>query len=282
MKTGLVLEGGAMRGMFTAGAIDVMMENGIEYDGLIGVSAGATFGCNYKSHQIGRSIRYNKRFCREPKYCSLRSLIKTGDLYGAEFCYRELPDKLDIFDVDTFSKSPMAFYCVCTDADTGNPVYHQCKTGDHRDLDWMRASASMPVASRTVEIDGLHLLDGGISDSIPLKYFESIGYEKNVVVLTQPGGYLKEKQKHLPFLRLLLKNYPAVYRRLERRHIAYNSELRYIRKREKEGAVFVIRPEGPLGVGSVEHNPDELQRVYDEGRRVMQAELGELRNFLEK
>jgi predicted patatin/cPLA2 family phospholipase len=172
IKTGLVLEGGAMRGLFTAGALDVFMERGITFDGLIGVSAGACFGCNYKSGQIGRVIRYNKRFARDPRYCSWRSLFTTGDLFGAEFCYRELPKKLDVFDAAAFEANPMEFHIVATDAATGKPVYKRLDRADDTALDWIRASASMPIVSRPVEIDGRKYLDGGLSDGIPLKYFE--------------------------------------------------------------------------------------------------------------
>ena len=193
MKHGLVLEGGAMRGLFTAGVIDVMMEEGIGFDGAIGVSAGAVFGSNYKSNQPGRVIRYNLRFCQDPRYSSFRSLAKTGDLFGADFCYREIPDHLDPFDREAYESSPMDFYVVATDVHTGKPVYHNCRKGDREDLDWFRASASMPLAARIVEVGGYQLLDGGISDSIPLKYLESVGYDRNVVILTQPMGYEKKK-----------------------------------------------------------------------------------------
>ena len=192
MKTGLVMEGGAMRGLFTAGVIDVMMEEEIEFDGAIGVSAGAAFGCNYKSKQIGRALRYNINYCKDKRYCSMKSLITTGNLYGAEFCYHELPDKLDIFDCETFENNPMEFYLVCTDVLTGKPVYKKCEKADYDCLEWMRASASMPLASKVVEIDGYKMLDGGVSDSVPLKYFESIGYDRNIVILTQPKSYRKK------------------------------------------------------------------------------------------
>ena len=134
MKRGLVLEGGAMRGLFTAGVTDVMLERGVTYDGIVGVSAGAVFGCNYKSHQPGRVLRYNLRFCRDPRYCSVRSWAKTGDLYGADFCYRAIPDELDPFDRAAYAADPTDFWVVCTDADTGKPVYHNCLTGDENDL----------------------------------------------------------------------------------------------------------------------------------------------------
>ena len=203
MKTGLIMEGGAMRGMFTAGVIDVLMEAGVCFDGAIGVSAGAVFGCNYKSRQIGRVIRYNKTYCQDPRYVSFRSLLRTGDIYGEEFCYHELPDRLDPFDVKTYEENPMDFYVVCTDVETGKPVYHNCLKGDAEDIQWMRASASMPALSRFVNLDGHMLSDGGTADSIPVRFFESIGYERNVVILTQPEGYVKKPNQLLPLLRIL-------------------------------------------------------------------------------
>ena len=148
-----------MRGMFTCGVIDVFMEEGITFDGAAGISAGACFGCNFKSRQIGRPIRYNKRYSRDPRYCSLRSLLKTGDLYGADFCYRELPEVLDPFDYGAFAENPMIFYIGATDVDTGKPVYHKCSDGKDLDMQWIRASASMPLVSRTVEIGGRKLLE---------------------------------------------------------------------------------------------------------------------------
>jgi len=166
----------------------------IEVDGVIGVSAGATFGCNYKSKQIGRTIRYNMKYCNDPRYCSFRSLLKTGDLYGAEFCYHTLPEQLDIFDNETYEASPMEFYMVTTDVNTGEPVYYKCDKFDHEGLEWVRASASMPLVSRIVEVGGRQMLDGGISDSIPLQYFQSIGYNKNLVILTQPRDYVKKEK----------------------------------------------------------------------------------------
>ena len=197
-KTGLVLEGGAMRGMFTAGVLDVMMENEIKLDGAMGVSAGAVFGCNYKSGQIGRSLRYNMRFCDDPRYCSVESLIRTGDLYGVQFCYDEIPNKLDPFDVKAFKENPMPFYAVCTNVETGKAIHKRLDNGDEKDMEYFRASASMPLVSRIVEVDGYKLLDGGITDSIPLAAMERRGYERNVVVLTQPLGFVKEKSSTLP------------------------------------------------------------------------------------
>lgn len=280
MKHGLVLEGGAMRGLFTAGVTDVMLEHGLTYDGIVGVSAGAVFGCNYKSHQPGRVLRYNLRFCRDPRYCSVRSWVKTGDLYGADFCYRAIPDELDPFDWETYAADPMDFYVVCTDADTGKPVYHNCLTGDKNDLTWMRASASMPLASKVVEIDGHRLLDGGVSDSIPLRKARALGFDKCVVVLTQPLGYVKGKNKALPLMRRTLRRYPRLLDTMARRQDVYNETTAYIRAEERAGRVFVIRPEAALDIGKVEHDPEKIQTAYDQGRAVGEKRLPALLEFL--
>ena len=280
MKTGLVMEGGAMRGMFTAGVTDVLMENGITFDGAIGVSAGACFGCNYKSRQPGRAIRYNLAYCRDPRYCSLRSLLRTGDLYGVEFCYRTLPQMLDVFDLDAYRSNPMDFYVVCTDVETGEPVYHRCEDGGEADLDWIRASASMPLVSRVVPKDGYKLLDGGISDSIPLKAFEEMGFERNVVILTQPRSFVKQKAHGLSLLRTLMRRYPPVCRAMKNRHIAYNAAADYVRRQEEAGFALVIAPAEALPVSRIEHHADRLKAAYDIGRKTAEERLNEVRAFL--
>ena len=280
MKTGLVLEGGAMRGLFSAGVMDVLMEHQIAFDGAIGVSAGAAFGCNYKSRQPGRVIRYNTEYARDPRYCSLRSLFKTGDLFGADFCYHELPNKLDPFDTEAFQQNPMEFYVVCTDVLTGEAVYQKCDIADDEYFEWLRASASMPLVSRTVEIGGRRMLDGGIADSIPLRYFEQIGYNKILVILTQPEGYRKKKNKALPLIRLSFRQYPKMVEALEKRHKKYNDTLAYVKKREREGAVLVLRPQDSLSIGRVEHNPERMRQVYDCGRKVALQSLEQIEAFL--
>lgn len=280
MKTGLVLEGGAMRGMFTAGVTDVMMENSITFDGLIGVSAGAVFGCNYKSNQPGRAIRYNMKYCNHPQYCSFRSLLLTGNLYGADFCYRKLPNELDLFDLESYAKNPMEFYVTCTDVTTGKAVYQKCETADETDLDWFRASASMPLVSRVVEVGGRKLLDGGIADSIPLKQFQSMGYEKNVVILTQPKDYVKKKSGLIPLAKLALRKYPALVQAMADRHIGYNETLAYIKEQEEKGKVLVIRPDAPLPVGHIEHDAEKLRVVYELGRKEGEKQLSAIRSFL--
>lgn len=279
-KQGLVLEGGAMRGLFTAGVMDVLMENGIVFDGIVGVSAGAAFGCNYKSGQIGRVLRYNSTYCQDWRYCSFRSLIKTGDLYGADFCYHELPEQLDLFDDEAFQKNPADFYAVCTDCESGEPVYKKIQSAQYTDLEWIRASASMPLVSRIVDINGQKLLDGGIADSIPLRFMENSGYANNVVVLTQPRSYRKKKNSLLPLMKLALKKYPKVVDAMARRHIDYNETLDYIRKQEQAGKVFVISPDEKLDIVRTEKDPDKLRAVYAIGRKAAEAKLGELKRFL--
>ena len=280
MKTGLVLEGGAQRGMFTAGALDVMMERGVSFDGLIGVSAGACFGCNYKSHQPERAMRYNLKYIRDPRYCGMRSLIKTGDLYGADFCYREIPLHLDPFDSETFRKSPVEFYVVCTDVHSGEAVYQKLTKGDEEDMDWIRASASMPMVSRVVHVGGRDLLDGGAADSIPLRCFQSIGYEKNVVILTQPHNFVKEKNSMLPLMRIALRKYPKLVDTMARRHEVYNASTAYVRAEEAAGRVFVLAPDAPLPIKRTEKDPEKLRAVYEMGRRSMEKNLDEMMEFL--
>jgi len=281
MKKGLVLEGGAMRGLFTAGVLDVLMKEKILFDGVVGVSAGAAFGCNYKSGQIGRTLRYNKKYCRDKRYCSLHSLLKTGDVFGVDFCYNKLPMELDVFDTEAFKTSPMEFFVVATDLETGEPVYKKCETGIGEDLLWFQASASMPLVSRIVSFGNRKMLDGGIADSIPLKFFEKNGYEKNVVVLTRPADYLKKKNSLMPIMKAVYKKYPNFIKTMENRHNEYNETLKYIEKREKEGKILVIRPESALEIGHIEHNPEKIQAVYDKGREVAEKMLGKIKNFLE-
>jgi len=282
MKKGLVLEGGAMRGLFTAGIIDVMMEAGVEPDGLIGVSAGAAFGCNYKSRQPGRVIRYNTRFAKDPRYSGLRSLIKSGDYFNAEFGYHIVPKQYDIFDVETFDKNPMEFIVVCTDVLTGKAVYHKMDHVSFDELEWLRASASMPLASKVVEVGGRKLLDGGVADSIPLEYFERIGYGRNVVILTQPEGFVKEPNKLMPLMKIGLRKYPNMIKALATRHLMYNRELKYVREAEREGRCLVIRPEEKIPIGHISHDPDEMRHVYEIGRALGERNLKDIKAFYER
>ena len=280
MKTGLVLEGGGMRGLFTSGFLDVMMSAGIRFDGMIGVSAGATFGCNFKSHQAGRALRYNLRFIGDSRYMGWRTLLRTGDLVAAEFSYHTMPTQLDVFDAQTFEAEPMEFHVVCTDVDTGEPVYKQLSHVDYDCMEWIRASASMPIVSRPVELEGKRLLDGGIADSIPLRHFQQLGYTRNVVVLTQPKGFLKKRTRLMPILRVMCRKQPAIVSAMARRHEMYNAQLAYLQEQEQLGNILLIHPADTLPIGRTEQNAKKMHLVYDMGRAEAERRLQEIRNFL--
>ena len=279
MKRGLVLEGGAMRGLWTAGITDVMMEHDVWPDGLIGVSAGAAFGCNYKSRQIGRAIRYNMRFAKDSRYSGIRSLLTTGDYFNAEFDYHIVPKQYEIYDDDAFNRNPMEFIVVCTDVETGEAVYQPLTEANYDTYEWIRASASMPLVSKVVNIHGRKLLDGGVADSIPLAYTESIGYDRNVVVLTQPLGYQKEHNRLMPLMRFALRRYPEMIKALDYRHIMYNKQLEYVAQAEREGRCLVIRPDTKIPIGHISHDPERMNHVYQLGRNIGKRYINQIRDF---
>ena len=279
MKKGLVLEGGAMRGLWTAGVTDVMMEHDVWPDGLIGVSAGAAFGCNYKSRQVGRAIRYNTRFARDKRYSGLWSLVTSGDYFNAKFGYHVVPYEYDLFDTKAFEENPMQFIVVCTDVLTGQAVYHDMQHVSYEELEWLRASASMPLVSKVVEVEGHKLLDGGVSDSIPLSFFESIGYDRNVVILTQPLGYQKQPSKLMPLMRLSLREHPQFVKAMSERYRMYNRQLEFVAQAEKEGRCLVIRPDEKIPIGHISHDPEQMRRVYEIGRQVGERYIEKIKEF---
>lgn len=269
-----------MRGLFTSGVTDVLMENGIEFDTAIAVSAGACFGCNYKSKQIGRVVRYATKYCNYWKFCSIRSWLVTGDVFGGKFCYDDIPKELDKFDYETYRSNSMDFIVVAVDINTGEAVYHNLKTCDDEDIKWMRASASQPVLSRPVKIGDSLYLDGGMRDSIPLKYMTDHGYDRNIVILTQPEGYVKKQMKIMPLVRLLTLRHPKIAEALESRPAIYNEQTAYVKKCEQEGTALVICPDAPLGLKTMVHDPNELRRVYDLGRQAAEKRMGEIKAFM--
>ena len=270
-----------MRGMFTAGVMDVMMENGIEYDGAIGVSAGAVFGCNYKSKQIGRTIRYNVRFCKDKRYSGLYAWITDGNIFSKKFSYEVVPRKYDVFDFEAYENNPMEFWIVATDIETGEAYYHRCDSFENQEFEWLRASASMPLVSQIVQIDGRKFLDGGLADSIPVRFFEGKGYDRNVAVLTQPRNYRKERSDVNGLIRFRYKKYPKFLETMQNRPQMYNDELEYIAEREKAGELFVIAPKAPLEIKKVEKDPEVLKKVYQLGREAALERLDELKIYLE-
>ena len=269
-----------MRGLFTCGVIDVFLEENIEFDAAAGISAGAVFGVNYKSRQHGRGLRYNLTFCNDRHYGSVISLLTSGDLYDTDFCYRVIPEELDVFDAEAFRANPMKFYIGAVDVKTGEMVYRDCSAYTKEDALMMQASASMPIVSKPVEVDGKLLLDGGTVDSIMYEYMENLGYERNVVILTQPRGYQKKLSPLMPAMKRLLKKYPAVADALEKRPERYNRQVAELEAREARGDVFVIRPPENLGISRTEHDPRELQRVYFMGRKEALKRLPAMKEFL--
>lgn len=278
MKTGLVLEGGGMRGIYTAGVLDVFMEQGLRFDGVIGVSAGAIHGCSFLSNQKGRSIRYYKKYCADPRFMSFRSWLTTGDIVGADFCYHEMPDRLDIYDHDAFNRCGTPFYVTCSNLHTGK-AEHIRLTDMKSQIDYLRASASLPYFSRIVEIDGKQYLDGGCTDSIPVEAFQQMGYRRNVVILTRESTYRKAPEKGL-LPKLVYRKYPAFAQALQDRHDTYNQTLARISEMERAGTVFVIRPESPLQIGRLENDPDKVQQVYDIGYADGQKYMQRLQSWL--
>lgn len=280
MKSCLILEGGAKRGIYTAGVLDVLLENNIITDGVIGVSAGAIHGCGYVSRQIGRGIRYNLKYNDDYRFMSLKSWLKTGNMVDTEFAYHELPEKLDVFDNQTFKKSATRFYVTCTNLKTGKAEYILCPDMSGKYMDYLRASASMPFLSKIVEIDGNLYLDGGIADSIPLKAAFDLGYNKNIVVQTRPDGYRKKPAKFVWLAKLIYRNFPKFIEVFTHRPEMYNQELDNIKKLAEQGKIFVIKPSRFINIKHAETNPETIKAMYNLGREDAEKQLTELKKFL--
>ena len=278
MQKGLVVEGGGMRGIYAAGVLDVLMEHQVKVDGVIGVSAGAIHGCSYVSGQIGRSIRYYRKYCKDKRFMSIYSWLTTRNIVGTEFCYHDLPEKLDVFDYDTYEKSNVKFYATCSNVETGQPEYLQIKDM-RKEIDLMRASASLPFFSEIVEFNGKKYLDGGCTDSIPVRAFQKMGYKKCIVILTRDINYRK-KPANTKLAKLVYRKYPKFCSAMAMRHINYNHCLMDIQRQEKTGDVFVIRPSEELKIGRMSHDIDEIQHTYDIGRKDAEAAIARLKQWL--
>jgi predicted patatin/cPLA2 family phospholipase len=283
MKVGLVLEGGAMRGMFTAGVLDVFMDEKINIDGIIGVSAGALFGPNYFSNQKGRVIRYSKRFANDKRYMSIFNLIFTGNAISKKFAYYKVTKELDPFDNEMFKKTNKPVWAVATNVETGNPEY--LKINDVlNDMEKLRATSAVPLSSRIIKIDNKKYLDGIMSDSIPIEKMQSLGFDKLIVVLTQPYNY-KKKQYDNRFLKLIrkkYKKYPIFIEKVENRYKDYNKKLDLIKTLEDDKKIFVIRPPKSIAVKLIERNKDRLQEIYDIGVDETRNNIKDLKKYLKK
>ena len=279
MAVGLVLEGGAHRAIYTAGVLDVLLENDVRFDGVIGVSAGAIHGCAFVSKQRGRSIGYTLKYANDKRYMSFYSLLTTGNMVGEKFCYHELPEKLFPFDHQTFEASKTKFYVTCTNLKTGQAEYIYCDELRQK-MPYLRASASMPFVSQISHINGQPYLDGGIADSIPVKAFQQMGYNKCVVVQTRAAGYQKGKNKLSWLARFLYRRYPNFAAAICNRHLMYNQELAEIEQMQQDGNVLVIRPSKLIKISHTEKNLDVLRSVYQLGRHDALAALPAVKKFL--
>ena len=280
MSSCLVLEGGAKRGIYTAGVLDVFLENGIMTDGVIGVSAGAIHGCSYVSKQIGRSIRYNVKYNDDYRFMSFKSFLKTGNVVDTNFAYHELPEKLDPFDHKTFEENKTKFYATCTNVQTGQAEYVLCPNLRHHYINYLRASASMPLVSQIVKLDNNCYLDGGIADSIPLKAAFDLGFDKNIVVLTRPKGYVKKKASLLCLVKLVYRKFPNFINTIKNRHKVYNQTLEYIEQLEAKKQIFVIRPSKLIKIGRMETNVEIIKQMYELGRQDALKAVNDVKNFL--
>ena len=279
MKTGLVLEGGGLRGIYTAGVLDVFLEYGITFDGVIGVSQGAILASSYLSGQKGRGIRYCKQYCGDKRMMSVGSLLRTGDFINVKFSYDMLPNELDPYDYDAFLKNPAEYYVVCTNVETGKPEYIRI-TNLRTQMDYLRASASLPFMSRIVEIDGKKYLDGGVSDSIPVDQFRKMGFDRIVVVQTRPENYRK-KPSQISRMGWMYRKYPKFLAALNRRSEDYNYTMERILDSKRCGEIFGIAPSKALEVGRLEKNPEKIQAQYDLGRKDAMGILEDLKAYLE-
>lgn len=280
MKIGLVLEGGAMRGMYTAGVLDVFLDNNIKVDGIVGVSAGVLFGVNYLSNQKGRAIRYNKKYAKDKRYMGIRTLITTGNIINKEFAYYEVPFKLDVFDEKTYEKSDTEFYATVTNVDTGKPEYIRVKNVFEQ-MELLRATSAMPFVSRMVTLENKKYLDGGISDSIPIEKCKELGYDKVIVILTRPIEYRKTKSNAL-ITKLRYFNYPNLVETINTRYKNYNETIQKIIDMEDKQQIFVIRPSKDLHIKRIERDENKLQEMYDLGIQDCKKNLEKLNRYLIK
>ena len=278
-QAGLVLEGGGMRGVYTAGVLDFLLDKGIVFSSVYGVSAGACHMCSYLSGQRGRALDVSVDYLDRKDYCSTESLLRTGDLFNVEMCYHRIPEELNPYDYEAFEKYQGKAFSVATDIETGKPEYFRIRDMK-KDIDKIRASASLPLVSRNVRIDGRLYLDGGISDSIPLQRSILDGNRKNLVVLTKEEGYVRKPSSHLGLLRAYYRKYPKVYELMRERHINYNRQMEFIQAQQKNGQAFVLRPQVPGDVARIEKDVKKLKKFYRQGYREAQARCEELLDYL--
>lgn len=279
MKLGLVLEGGAMRGVFTAGVLDGLHDAKVFPHVCLGVSAGACAACSYLSRQRGRAYAVMTDYLDEKEYCSVQSLLRTGDLFGAEFLYHKIPEQLYPIDNETFLRQRSEFYAVVTNCKTGNREYVPVRDL-LRDVDCVRASASLPLVSRMVDLNGQSYLDGGITDSIPVQQALEMGCDRVIVVLTRERGFRKSKERFLPLIHIKYRKYPSLVRAMEQRWERYNETLEEVERLEREGKIFLLAPTSPLKVRRTEKDRVLLREAYEEGLDLLNQRLSDLQKYI--
>lgn len=281
MKTCLVLEGGALRGLYTAGVLDYLMDKKVNVDCIIGVSAGALFGVNYFSNQRGRGLRYNLKYCNDKRYMSIRSLLLTGNIVNKNFAYYKVSNILDPFDDETFRKSKKNFYSVATNIETGEAEYMKINS-PLMQMEELRATSAMPMLSRIIKIGNNKYLDGAVADSIPVKKAIELGYDRIVVVLTQPDGFRKPEltDKNMKKIMIKYKKYPKFVKTMLNRCDNYNKTLDFIKELENKKEIFVIRPSEDINVDAIKKTKEDLQRVYDVGFNDMKKCYKYLNKYL--
>ena len=280
MKIGLVLEGGAMRGLFTAGVLDIFLDNNVEVTDVVGVSAGTLFGVNYVSKQRRRALRYNLKYINDKRYMNVKSWLKTGNLINKDFTYYKLPFQLDVFDNKTFKESPINFFATVTNIETGEAEFVKIKDA-YKQMETLRATSALPFISEIIEVGDKKYLDGGISNSIPIDFFEKQDFDKVIVILTRPITYRKEKTTGIQY-KLFYKKYPKLVEKLENRYKEYNDTVDKIVELEKEGKLFVIRPSENITIKRLEKDIEKLQKVYDLGLKDGNNIIEDLKQYLEK
>lgn len=279
ISAGLILEGGGMRGVYTAGVLDFLLEKNLIFSHCYGVSAGACHMASYISGQRGRAYQVNVDYLKNKEYCSLYSLVTTGDLFGADFCYNRIPNVLSPYDYEAASKYPGKAYAVATDLQTGRPAYFRLEDMK-RDIIAIRASSSLPLVSKNVVINGREYLDGGMSDSIPIQRSMRDGNQKNVVILTRPEGYRKGPNRSLGLIKMRYSKYPNLIKDMERRHLRYNRALDLLEQEEAAGRAFVFRPRPMLKIDRIEKNENKLKPLYVQGYYDACQNYDGLRGFL--
>ena len=280
-KIGLILEGGGMRGIYTAGVLDFFIDKNIEVDLVVGVSAGGCHAASYLSKQYKRAYHTNIDYLDNKEYISFRNLIKTGSIFGMDLMFNKIPNELYLYDHDAFSKSKSKFTVVTTNCETGKAEYITL-TDMKKDIMYLQASCSIPMFANIVEIDGYKLVDGGVADSIPIEYAIKEGCKKNIVILTRDKTYRKNKVKFSSLIRRKYKKYPNLVKSIENRHLNYNKSLDLVKELEDKGDALVIRPKSPVKVSQIEKDVDKLTKLYNEGYNDTKESYEKIIEFIKK